>query len=903
MTHQTTEAPPAESAPRRDSRARPTPDVSPIRRQYLQIKQRFPDTLLFFRLGDFYETFERDAEIASAILDITLTSRELGRGDRVAMAGIPHHAAENHVARLVAAGHKVAICDQIAGPGRVRGLIDRDVTRVVTPGTVTEPAMLDSRRNTYIAAVIVADGRCGVAYADLSTGEFAATELDDDAAAHRELLRLGAAELVLPANAAGTADPPRHAWIPEGIALSFADAWSWRIDRAADAICRQFDIASIDGLGLGARPLATRAAGGLLAYLAESQRSRLAQLEKPRFYAVDAFMALDAQARKTLELAESSGGERRHGLAAVIDETRTPMGARLLRRWLSQPLLDLAAISQRQNAIASYVADSTRRGMLRRVLANIHDIERLANRALSGACSARELVLLRRSLMGVAEINAQDLGLTDGRPPASALRAAERVAALLLQALVDEPPPALGTGESIRPGFAPELDAHQRSTREAREWIAGLERQERERTGIRSLKVGYNRVFGYYLEVSAAALAAAERDRAGQRENGPLLPSDYQSRQSLTNCTRYVTPTLKEYEARVISAQETLASLEEDVFHRVVSEVASQAAALREVATAIAELDVVAGLAEVAANRHYVRPTVDDSRVIDIVDGRHPTLERLLPAGEFVANDTRVDGDREQITILTGPNMAGKSSWLRQSALIVLLAQIGSFVPARAARIGIVDRIFTRIGAQDDIAAGQSTFMVEMLETASILNQATPRSLVLLDEIGRGTSTWDGLAIARAVVEHLHNAPRLGCRTLFATHFHELTELASVLPRVHCARMEVLEEGDRVVFLHRIVPGAADRSYGIHVADLAGLPRAVTRRAREILKDLERPESEPHKRRRDSMSNPGTSTLQLTLFAPPSPLLEAVKALDVEALSPLEALTRLYELKQLAESG
>jgi DNA mismatch repair protein MutS len=615
-------------------------------------------------------------------------------------------------------------------------------------------------------------------------------------------------------------------------------------------------------------------------------------------------MELDPQARRNLELAESARGEKRHGLIAVLDETRTPMGARLLRRWLGQPLLDLRVIHSRQDAVEQYVTDALARAGIRQALNKIGDIERLANRVLTGAISPRELGVLRQSLEHVARIDAEAPDIP-GCPSLTGLRGAcQVVQELLCRALPDDPPNVHGNGDAIRPGFAPELDEHDRAVREARAWIAGLERQERQRTGIRTLKVGYNRVFGYFLEISTTALAAAEKEQAAQTEPRPVLPTEYQVRQSLANGTRYITAQLKEAEARVLGAQEILAHLEADLLQRVVAEVAAHAEALREAAAVIAYIDVVTTLAEVAAARGFSRPVVDDSLTINITGGRHPTLETLLPSGEFVPNDALLDDAERRITILTGPNMAGKSSWLRQTALIVLMAQIGSFVPASSARIGLVDRIFTRIGAHDDIASGQSTFMVEMLELANILHHATPRSLVLLDEIGRGTSTWDGLAIARAVVEYLHNSSRLGCRTLFATHFHELTVLADHLPGVFCARMDVLEEGDRVVFLHRVVPGGADRSYGVHVAELAGVPRALTRRAREILTDLEqRTASDAVNSRRRSMASPAPDnvTMQLTLFAPPSPVVNAIRELDVESLSPLEALTKLFEMKRLAE--
>jgi DNA mismatch repair protein MutS len=884
--------------------------VPPIRRQYLQIKRRFPDTILLFRLGDFYETFEDDAEIAARVLDIVLTSREMGKGVRVPMAGIPHHAADGHIARLVAAGHKVAICEQIGGLDRGRTLIDRDVTRIVTPGTVTDPAMLNSHCNTYIAAVVCERSRAGIAYADLSTGEFATTQLvtrsPDEvyAAAGREVQRLGAVEIVLPADLEQADRARTGQWLPVSTAVSYTDSWHWKPERARETLLQHFGVQSLDGFGLAEQRMAVQAAGALLAYLAETQRSALVQITAIHTYSASGFMELDLQARRNLELAESARGEKRHGLLAVLDETRTPMGGRLLRRWLGQPLLDLETIHSRQDAVEHYVADALSRVAIRQALNKIGDIERLANRALTGAIGPRELGVLRQSLELVAKIDAEAADIPGCPSMAEARTACHVVHDLLRRALPDDPPAVPGNGDAIRPGFAPELDDHDRAVRDARTWIAGLERQERQRTGIRTLKVGYNRVFGYYIEISTTALSAAEKERAASGESPTVLPADYQVRQSLANATRYITAQLKEAETRVLGAQEVLAQLEADLLRRVVAEVGGHVGALRETAAAIAYLDVITTLADVAAARGFCRPIVDDSLTIDIAGGRHPTLETLLPAGEFVPNDALLDDGDRRITILTGPNMAGKSSWLRQTALIVLMAQIGSFVPATAARIGLVDRIFTRIGAHDDISSGQSTFMVEMLELANILHHATPRSLVLLDEIGRGTSTWDGLAIARAVVEYLHNSSRLGCRTLFATHFHELTSLAEHLPGVICARMDVLEEGDRVVFLHRVVPGGADRSYGVHVAELAGVPRGLTRRAREILTDLEqRAATEGVKGRRRAMSSPSPDhgSMQLTLFAPPSPVVAAIRELDVESLSPLEALTKLFELKRLAD--
>ncbi len=890
-----------------DERALRGSHIVPLRRQYLQIKARFPDTILLFRLGDFYETFERDAEIAAEVLDIVLTSREMGKGQRLPMAGIPHHAAEGYIAKLIAAGYKVAICEQIGEVSKGRGIVERDVTRVVTPGTVLEPSMLDARSNNYIAAVILDGSRAGLAAADVSTGEFMTTEIaapsPDEvlAAVGRELLRLKPAEVVLPGGASkvpADQEPLSAAWLPEGTARSVLDPWKWRLDRAEECLLRHFGVEALDGFGCAGKPLAIQAAGALLHYLSETQLAGLQQITSLVTYSVDHFMTLDAQTRRNLELTESARGERRHSLIAVLDQTKTPMGARLLRRWIGQPLLDIAELRLRQDGVERFFTDALARSQVRRALAQVGDIERLTNRVIAGIATPRDLGHLRQSLAALPAVAAA-AGVTPGAPR---IPDCSDVHSLLTAGIVDDPPATLGKGGAIRPGFAPELDGHRERAREAREWIANLERTERERTGIKSLKVGYNKVFGYYLEITAAALAAAERERSAAGSNGSVLPPDYIPKQSLANATRYFTPQLKEYETVVLTAQDTLAEIEADVFKRIATQVAGAANRLLEAARAVAYLDVVSTLADVAVQRNYVRPELDESGVISIVAGRHPTLEAVMGRGEYVPNDAHLDTDEAQIVILTGPNMAGKSSWLRQVALIVLLAQIGSFVPAERARIGLVDRIFTRIGAQDDIATGQSTFMVEMLETANILHHATKRSLVVLDEIGRGTSTYDGLAIARAIVEYLHNSPRLGCKTLFATHYHELTELEHVLPRVRCYRMDVLEEGDRVVFLRHVVPGGADRSYGLHVAQLAGIPRAIVRRAGEILAELERHGHDNKAGRRAAMRAPASSepVLQLTFFGQPDPVLEELKALDIEALSPLEAITKLFELQRKA---
>ena len=876
--------------------------TTPVRQQYLAIKRQYPDVLLFFRLGDFYEMFEEDARIAARVLDITLTAREMGRGQKLPLAGVPYHSAEAHIAKLIAAGYKVAVCEQIGQPVKGRDLVERRVTRVVTPGTVVEPSMLPGHANNYLAAVLVEGARAGIAYADITTGEFAATQLvraDAEATegtVTQELLRLAPAEILLPR----VEEPDGEAlpWLPAGAFTSRTDAREWRPDLAEEVLLGHFAVPTLDGFGVAGQPLAIRAAGALLGYLGATQLDGLAQITELHGYSTDAYMPLDAATRRNLELTEGSRGGRGGSLLATIDRTRTPLGARLLRRWLGQPLVELAPLIARQEAVALFVRDALLRARATPLLARVGDLERLINRAVTGAATPRDLATLARSL-GVlpdllAAIGDDAAGpLAPWTPPLGAARLGE-IAATIAAAIADDPPAALGPEvPTIRAGFAPDLDELRQKAREAKAYIAGLERTERERTGIRGLKVGYNKVFGYYLEISNA--------------NREAIPADYIRKQTLVGAERYITPELKEYETLVGGAEERIAALEGTIYREVVGRVAGAAPAVLRAAEALAHLDTFAALATVAVERRYVRPTLTDDPepTICIEGGRHPTVEASpsVASEGFVPNDTNLDTADRQLILITGPNMAGKSTYLRQVALIVLLAQIGAFVPADRAQIGLVDRIYTRIGAQDDLAAGQSTFMVEMLEMAAILNSATRRSLIVLDEIGRGTSTYDGLSIARAVTEHIHNTPRLGCRTLFATHYHELTALADLLPRVHNERMDVLEEGDRVVFLRRVVAGGADRSYGIHVAGLAGMPRAVVRRAGEILAELEGDGEAAPRRGAGRRAAPSPPQFQLSLFGVPDPVVDELRALDVESLSPLEAITKLYELKQKADVG
>ncbi|MCH8993730.1 MAG: DNA mismatch repair protein MutS [Chloroflexi bacterium] len=886
--------------------------MTPIRRQYLEIKRRYPHAIVFFRLGDFYETFDDDAKLVARELEITLTSKPMGKGVRVPLAGVPYHAVDGYLARLVGKGYKVAICEQMSDPATSKGLVEREVVRVITPGTVVESSLLDERTNNYLVALAPAGRRSGgrdgvwdnpqavvgLAYADVSTGEFAAGEVTVGALAG-ELVRLRPAELLLPEGVAPFDD--------SGAPVTPVERDWFLTDVAEAALREQFAVASTEAFGLAGQPAAVAAAGGLLQYLRENQRSSLAQVTHLRACRPEGFLLLDAASRRNLELfAGGREGRREHSLLGVLDLTKTAMGARLLSRRLGQPLLERPAIESRLDQVEHFFASALRRGRVRELLASAPDIERLCSRVVMNLATPRDLVGLRQGLElapALRDATAPEAGSGELSRAvaelAGRLRPCDDAVAAIAQAIADEPGATLEQGNVVRAGFSQELDSLRAITRDTKRYVAELEAQERERTGIRSLRVGYNRVFGYYIEVS--------------KPNLSLVPDEYERRQTLVGGERYVTPQLKEYETRILTAHERSAEIEAQVFRQVCGQVAAASAQLLALAAAIAELDVAAALAEAAVRYGYVRPKVDEGDELEIKEGRHPVVERTLAegaplpaAGGFVPNDTRLSNDDAQIVILTGPNMAGKSTYLRQVALIALMAQIGSFVPATQARIGLIDRIFTRVGAQDDLASGQSTFLVEMLETANILHNATPRSLIVLDEIGRGTSTYDGMAIARAVVEYLHNRAEVAAKTLFATHYHELVDLANQLPRVRNENVAVAEEDGRVVFLHKIVPGGADRSYGIHVAELAGLPKAVVQRAREVLAALEDGSATlTTGEAKLAPRGPANAPLeQLPLVSARSQLLEELAALDMDAMTPLEALTKLFELREQArESG
>lgn len=843
--------------------------VTPIRNQYLKIKRQYPDAILFFRLGDFYETFDQDAEITSRELDIVLTSRNVAKGVRVPMAGIPYHAVENYLSRLIDRGYHVAICEQV-GDVPVRGLVPREVTRVVTPGTLVEPGLLHGDANNYLVCVAIGEDRVGIAYVDITTGEFSATELhggDPMSALKAEVMRLHPAEILHPDSFNFEDGIPGH--------LTSWPSWRFEAGRCKQAILQHFEATSLDGYGLRGLPEATRAAGVILQYLTETQPAALNLLTGLSTYSLNEFMNLDAATRRNLELTETiRSGSKQSSLLGVLDHSITPMGKRLISQWVSKPLLDVDRIRERQDGVAYFVQEGLERAEFRKDIKPLGDLERLTQRIVGGSAQPRDLVSLRETLRQLPPI----MELLPREYPAFAtiyqdFSLCEEELSLLEAAVEEEPPATLQNIGVIRKGYSPELDGVLERSKNAREWIANLEGVERKRTGIKSLKVGYNKVFGYYLEVT--------------KSNIEMVPDEYIRKQTLVNAERYITPELKEYETLVLNAEERIREIEGRIFHQVCIQLSRSAERLLATARAIAKLDVLAGLAEAAVLGKYTRPDVVPEDVLELYESRHPVVERSLIGERFIPNDVIFEGG-ERIRIITGPNMSGKSTLIRQVALIVLMAQIGSFVPVDEARIGLIDRIFTRIGAQDEIYAGQSTFMVEMVETAYILNHATGRSLLILDEIGRGTSTYDGVSIAWAVVEYIHNHPNLRSKTLFATHYHELTQLADLLPGVRNYNVAVSEADGKVVFLHKVVPGGADRSYGIHVAQLAGLPRPVVQRAGEILDQLEASSGKA------VHINP-QAPRQLALFPETNPLVSELKKLDINALSPIEALNKLYE--------
>jgi DNA mismatch repair protein MutS len=859
---------------------------TPLMRQYNSIKQQVPNTLLMFRLGDFYELFFEDAVVAARELEITLTARNKEKGAAIPMCGVPYHAAEGYISRLIQRGHRVAICDQVEDPKLAKKLVRREVTRVVTPGTSMDANLVRSRENNYLAAVAGGDDRSAVAYVDVSTGEFRVTEMAPAEVAP-SLEQLGAREVLFPGDLpllTGEGHPTLRFTRTE------LEDWIFTFDYADRTLRDHFKLLSLDGCGLANRPAAVGAAGAILHYLRDTQRAALDHIDRPTFYDRADSMVLDAVTVRNLELlepifaADTGGPQMQATVLAVLDQTQTGMGGRLLRQRLLRPSMDRTEIEQRLDALGELLQQTILRAELRKQLAGILDLERLLAKVTLGSAGPRDVLALGRSLEKIPSLRrcfdtqqAERLRSLHER-----LDELPDVANLILEAISDEPPLNLADGGTIRAGFHSELDELRDLSQNGKQYIAQIEARERQRTGIQSLKVRFNNVFGYYIEIT--------------RANQHLAPADYERKQTLANAERFTTPELKDYERKVLDAEDKILTLEKELFADVRKRAAAQAQRIRATAAAVAELDVTASLAQVAAENRYQRPSFSDAGEMRIMAGRHPVIERLADqdSGRFIPNDLFLNDTTNLIAVITGPNMGGKSTYLRQAALIAVLAQAGSYVPAASASIPLIDRIFTRIGASDNLARGRSTFMVEMTETAVILNTATPRSFIVLDEIGRGTATYDGLALAWAVVEHIHARTR--AKTLFATHYHELTELAEQLTGVRNLRVSVKEAGDHIIFLRRVEPGRADRSYGIEVARLAGLPLAVIERAREVLQLHERSE---HVVTKELAMPENEGPVQIQLFEPVGyGIAERIRNLNLDELRPIEALQLLAELQK-----
>jgi DNA mismatch repair protein MutS len=860
--------------------------------QYLGIKKDYPDAILLFRMGDFYETFFEDAETASRILGIALTSRAREGEKRIPLAGVPYHAAENYVARLVRAGQKVAICDQVEDPREARGIVRRRVVEVITPGTVTSALLLEDKENNYLLAAFPRGERWGVARADLSTGEFAVTEAQGDDI-YKELAKTAPAEILVPDSLIDDQTETRLKQAAPRATMTRLDEWLFLEDSAETTLKDHFGVESLAGFGCQDMPLGLGAAGAVVSYLRQSQKRMLPHLSRLAALRDTAYVEIDESSLANLEILHPLHVEDEDAsLVKVLDATLTAMGGRALRAWIRNPLTDRQGVRERLEAVEELVGDDLRRSDIRNLLRETADLERLVARVCTDKAGPRDLNAIRGTLAVLPEIGIALKG--------SGSRVLSRIAGempdlseaegLIEKAIAEDAPAIYKAGSVIRRGFNQDLDRLWSLSGDAKKWILGLQEKERKRTGISSLKIGFNKVFGYYLEVS--------------KPNLKLVPADYIRKQTLVGGERFVTEELKDKETEILRAEERAEALEDELFRRVRARVAEHTGPIQEAARMIAQLDVLSAFGEIAREADYVRPEITDEPGIQIIGGRHPVVERFLGEEHFVPNDVSLDAE-SQILIITGPNMAGKSTYLRQVALITLMAQIGSFVPAERARIGLVDKIFTRIGATDRVARGQSTFLVEMIETANILNNATPRSLVLLDEVGRGTSTFDGLSIAWAVVEYLHDSPAVRPMTLFATHYHELTDLAGILDRVRNFNIQVREYGDRIVFMRRIVEGGSDRSYGIQVARLAGLPPGVVERAGEILANLEEDEyGTGHiPRLARGEHSPVSGDIQLTLWETEKRLIRMLSDLDVENMTPVEALQELAELKKAAKKG
>ncbi len=860
--------------------------ITPMRKQYLEMKEKCPDCLLFFRLGDFYEMFDEDARIASKVLDLTLTTRDRNKDipqeEKVPMCGVPYHSYQSYLARLVAKGYKVAICEQTQDPAAATGIVERDIIRIVTPGTAVDASMLEESRNNYIAAIYLEGERCGVCFCDLSTGEVYATACSgEDCLTHlmNELGRFEPREVVLSPEAWENTALSQAMELKLDCRREFGSVKRFDYVVAGTAASNQFENYQVIPAD---RPEALQAVGGLLSYLYETQKNKLGHLRQLQYYASGRFMELDLTARRNLELTETlRSKEKRGSLLWVLDKTKTAMGGRLLRRWLEKPLLDPVEIRSRLMAVRDLTEDMVTREELALCLKEITDLERLIGRIVYGTAGGRDLVALSAGLHRIPKVH--DLLAT--LPAALFQRLRKQLDELsdlcqrIDSALVEEPPFSVRDGGIIREGYSKEVDQLRNVMTNSKDLLVDIENRTKETCGIKNIRVKYNKVFGYYIEV-----AKSQTD---------LVPADWVRKQTTVNSERYINQELKELEHTILSAKDRITDLEYDLFCQVRQAAADQVETIQQTAAAVAQIDVLNSLAVVAASNHYCMPEVDESDVIDIIDGRHPVVERVLKGNMFVPNDTHMNGSSNLLAIITGPNMAGKSTYMRQVALICLMAQIGSFVPAKSAHIGVVDRVFTRIGASDDLAAGQSTFMVEMSEVAEILKNATNRSLLILDEIGRGTSTYDGMSIARAVLEHCADKKKLGAKTLFATHYHELSALEGAIPGVRNYHMAAKKRQDDVIFLRKLVSGGADQSYGIEVAQLAGVPAWIIRRGREILQELEAGERPAPVQSKEEESEEQMGFADLAGQA----VLEELRKVELNTLTPIEAMNLLYGWK------
>ncbi|MEO8513729.1 MAG: DNA mismatch repair protein MutS [Ignavibacteria bacterium] len=860
---------------------------TPLMRQYSQIKARYPDTVLLFRMGDFFETFETDAAIASKVLGITLTKRSNGSASEVALAGFPHHAIDNYLPKLVKAGYKVAVCEQLEDPKFAKGIVKRDVVEVVTPGLTFSDKLLDHKSNNYISCIFTKDERCGFAFCDISTGEFLTCEVPFRNIKD-QLELIDPAEVIISKSQKGLftniLDMEHNPLVQKRVTITKLDEWIFNFDYCNELLLSQFKTKSLKGFGIEEFPLGVIAAGGILSYMNETQKGNVAHINKISYYDTSDYIILDDSTKRNLEIISSiSGGSREGTLISILDRTQTAMGARLLKNWISRPLKKLSQLHKRQECVTEFYENKPLAGNLTGLFKNIGDLERLISKIATARAVARDLINLKYSLknIGAVKLELSKAEAKTLKDINNNLKELNDLVELIDVSINEDSSIQMESKIIIKPGYNKELDELRNILNSGEAWMENYQRKERERTKINSLKVSYNRVFGYYIEISKANLVKADGVEG------------YIRKQTLVNAERFITQELKEYEEKILTANEKIAALESKLFADVREKVVEYANDIQMNAAMIGIIDVLLGFAEIAKLNKYTKPELNEGDSLDITEGRHPVIEQLLPAGEkFVPNDTSLDPTDTQVIIITGPNMSGKSSYLRQVGLIVLLAQIGSFVPAKKAKIGICDRIFTRVGAMDNIARGESTFLVEMQESANILNNLSPKSLVLLDEVGRGTSTYDGISIAWAITEYIHENPKAKAKTLFATHYHELNALASLYPRIKNSRVEVKEVGDKIIFLHRINEGTADHSFGIHVAQMAGLPDIVTKRAREILGNLEK--REERARRKDEF--------QINLFEyKDNELNDILEKIDLENMTPMEALNKLQELKKLTK--